>query len=341
MRSIGRTGLLTLTAISLTVVLVGSGIKVAQAETSLRFGYVQAPESPTGRGVSQFAQLVSVYTGGSVKVEQFPSSQLGGNRKLMGQVRSGAIDMSLSPYPILADIVPEFSAYTAGYFYDNWSHVSKVVNHPELGKAWDKQLEEKTGLIVLSSYYYGARTLTTTKTPVRSPQDMNGLKIRAVPNPMSLAVISGLGAAPTPVAFAELFQALRQGVVDGQENPLPTIWATKFYEVQDYLVLTLHQTIPIPFIINNKAWSKLSDQEKAALSTAAKQATAWISVETIAEEAKLVDQLKEKGMKVVGPEDGLDIEAFRKSVRASVLSKFDGEIWPSGLADKVLQVAHQ
>ncbi len=320
---------------------LGFAATPTHAQTQLRLGHVNSPDSPTGQGIERFAELVENYTNGEVTVDVYPSSQLGNNRKLMGQVRSGAIQLAITPYPILADIVPEYSAYTAGYFYDNWSQVARVVEHPELGHAWNATLAEEGGLEVLATYYYGARNLTTTDTEVTSPADVDGLKIRAVPNEMSLAVVSGLGGAPTPVAFAELFQALRQGVVDGQENPLPTIWANKFYDVQDYVILTGHQIIPIPIVANLDAWNELSEDERAAIRAAAGQAASWMSVETIHHEASLAEQLEEAGATVIGPEDGLDIDAFREAVRASVLAKFDGPIWPDGVATQVLEVAHQ
>lgn len=329
-----------LTSAALLLFIAGSATTVL-AQTTLRFGHVNSPNSPTGQGIERFAEQVKNATGGSVEVAVFPSSQLGNNRKLMGQVRSGAIQLAITPYPILADIVPEYSTYTAGYFYDDWNQVERVVRHPELGEAWNKRLEEQGNIKVLATYYYGARNLTTTRTEVRSPADVDGLKIRAVPNEMSLAVVSGLGGAPTPVAFAELFQALRQGVVDGQENPLPTIWANKFYDVQDYIIMTRHQIIAIPIVVNNGAWSQLSAEQQTAVQEAAEQAAGWMSDETIRYEAGLADQLKEAGMTVITEAEGLDTAAFRDSVRASVLSSFDGEIWPEGLADQVLKVAHQ
>ena len=152
---------------------------------------------------------------------------------------------------------------------------------------------------------------------------------------MSLGVITGLGGAPTPVAIAEAFQAMRQGVVDGQENPLPTIWAQKFYEVQGYLMMTRHQMIPEPYLINEEVWQKLSAEDRAGVLKAAKEATAFNTEETIKFEASLMDDLKEKGMTVV-TSDEINLDAFRTSVRAEVSKRFDGPIWPKGTTQKVL-----
>ena len=306
----------------------------ADAKTTLRFGHSNSPTSPKGMAADLFAELVAKYTSGRVEVKTFPSSQLGNNRKLFTAVKTRGIEMSITPFPLLADIVPEYTTYTAGYFYENWDQLNKVIQHPALGQKWAKDLIEKGGLRVLGTYYYGARNLTTAKTKVTKPADLKGLKIRAVPNEMSLGVVSGLGASPTPVAFAEAFQAMRQGVVDGQENPLPTIWAQKFFEVQKFLMMTRHQMIPEPYLINEKVWKKLSAEDKAALTKAAAEATAYNTAETIKFEATLVDDLKAKGMTVVDA-DNLDLAAFRSAVRAEVIKRFDGPIWPKGTSQKV------
>ena len=128
---------------------------------------------------------------------------------------------------------------------------------------------------------------------------------------------------------------MRQGVVDGQENPLPTIWSQKFYEVQGYLMMTRHQMIPEPYLINEKVWQGLSAEDQAGVMKAAKEATEFNTAETIKFEASLVEDLKGKGMTVVGT-DEIDLDSFRTAVRAEVAKRFDGPIWPKGTTQKVL-----
>ncbi|MEQ8323018.1 MAG: TRAP transporter substrate-binding protein [Rhodospirillales bacterium] len=322
------------TLLAAALVAAVSGIGSADAATTLRFGHSNSPDSPKGKAAELFAELVTKYTNGNVVVKVFPSSQLGNNRKLFTAVKTSGIEMAITPFPLLADIVPQYTTYTAGYFYENWDQLKKIIDNPDLGGKWAKQLEEKSGLHVLGTYYYGARNLTTTKTKVTKPADLKGHKIRAVPNEMSLAVVTGLGGAPTPVALSEAFQAMRQGVVDGQENPLPTIWSQKFYEVQNFLMLTRHQMIPEPYLINDKAWKKLSAEDQAGVMKAAKEATEFNTAETIKFEASLIGDLKAKGMTVVGPEE-IDLDAFRAAVRAEVEKRFDGPIWPKGTTQQV------
>lgn len=305
-----------------------------EAKTTIRLGHSNAPTSPKGKAADKFAQLVKQYTDGRVTVKVFPSSQLGNNRKMFTAVKTRGIEMTLTPFPLLADIVPEYTTLTAGYFYENWEQLRKIIEHPDLGQRWNAALLEKGRMRVLSTYYYGARNLTTSDTKVTKPADLKGLKIRAVPNEMSLGVVSGLGAAPTPVALAEAFQAMRQGVVDGQENPLPTIWSQRFYEVQKYLMLTRHQYIPEPYLINESVWKSMSAEDQQGVSRAAKEAAEYNTAETIKFEGSLVEDLKAKGMTVVDG-DELDLDAFRTAVRAEVIKRFDGPIWPKGTSDKV------
>ncbi len=310
----------------------------AQAQdVTLRMGHIHAPSGPTGRGADMFADLVSQYTDGRVEVQVFPSSQLGGLRDLFGASRSGAVDIVLTPYPLLSDIVPSYSILTAGYVFDDFDHQRAVLDHPDFGQSWSAELAEKGGLVVLANYYFGARTLTTTDKEVRSPADLDGLKIRAVGNPLSLATIRGLGANPTPLPLSELFQGLSQGIVDGQENPLPTIYNQNFFDVQRYLILTRHQLIPIPFTINADSWAELSDEDRQAVMRAAQEAAAWMTETVMAEEDSLLGQLKAEGMTVIGPEQGLDLEAFRASV-ATEVAPLDGDEWPAGLMESVAKL---
>lgn len=307
-------------------------------DVTLRMGHVHAPSGPTGRGADMFAELVAEYTEGRVEVQVFPSSQLGGLRDLFGASRSGAVDVALTPYPLLSDIVRSYSILTAGYVFDDFDHQLAVLDHPDYGVAWSAELAENGGLEVLANYYFGARTLTTTDTEVRTPADLEGLKIRAVGNPLSLATISGLGANPTPLPLSELFQGLTQGIVDGQENPLPTIFTQNFFDVQEYLILTRHQLIPIPITINSESLAELTAEDQAAVRRAAVEAAAFMTETVIAEEESLLADLAGEGMTIIGAEQGLDLDAFRASVTAQI-EGLDGEEWPAGLLEEVRALA--
>ena len=331
LRSLGRSGLGAALGAALALVLPAAA---AAQDVTLRMGHIHAASGPTGRGADRFAELVAEYSEGRGEVQVFPAAQLGGLPDLFGASRSGAIDIALTPYPLLSDIVQSYAILTAGYVFDNYDHQLAVLQNADLGQAWNAELEQEGGLVVLANYYFGARTLTTTDTPVRTPADLSGLKIRAVGNPLSLATIRGLGANPTPLPLSELFQGLSQGIVDGQENPLPTIYNQKFFDVQDYVILTRHQLIPIPFTMNGRSWSRLGDDDKAAVRRAAEEAAAFMTETVMAEEASLLGQLEAEGMTVIGPEQGLDLDAFRAAVAAE-LAPLDGTEWPAGLLQAV------
>ncbi|HEX7073948.1 MAG TPA: TRAP transporter substrate-binding protein [Hyphomicrobiaceae bacterium] len=320
-----------LVAVSL-VILAGAGS--ATADTVLRFAHVNSPNSPAGKAAEYFQERVQLHTEGRVRVQLFPASQLGNNRQMFSSLRGGSIDLSLTPYPMLADIVPELSVYVAGYMFESFEEQQRILQHPELGASWADQLREKGGLRVLCSFYYGSRNLTTTNKPVRTRKDMQGLKIRAVPQPASMSVIRGLGATPTPVPLAEVFQGLRQGVIDGQENPLPVIYNQKFFEVQDYLMLTNHQLVPLPYVMNEAKWKSLG-RDQQAVQRAADEACARGTELTVQQERELIETFKARGMNVITAQDGLDIEGFRASVREEVQKTFDGEIWPAGTWAKI------
>jgi len=331
-------GLLLFTLTAFIFVACGEEVAAGPEKITLKLAHVQSPNCPYGRGTQRFAELVNKYTNGNVEIKIYPSSQLGNNQEILNSIRIGSIEMALIPFPLLSDIVPEYTIYTAGFFYDSWEDLSIIIQHPEYGRKWDQELFQKGDLKIVATVYYGERNLTTTDTPIYRPDDLKGMKIRAVPNKASLAVVSGMGANPTPVPFAELYQALIQGVIDGQENPLPTIWAQKFYEVQHCLIMTRHQVIPLNWVISKKAWNDLTPQQQENVMKAGREAAAFLTQETKKEEATVIERLKEHGMTVITEKEGLDREAFKERVRADVIGRFAGKEWPEGLAEEILSI---
>ena len=169
---------------------------------------------------------------------------------------------------------------------------------------------------------------------MRSPSDLAGLKLRAVPNAMSLATVTGLGAAPTPVAWPETFQALRQGIVDDQENPNPVLHAAKFYEVQNYLIKPGQQMSSLPFLIREATWQGMSESDQAAVMEAAQHGQAVAEETMVTFTQTLEADLVERGMEIIELSDE-EIEVFRTSVRQKVAADFDGSVLPAGLIDQI------
>lgn len=325
-------------AIGAALALSVGALPAAAQDVTLKLGYVDKPTQPRGMGFARFAELVPEYTDGRVAIELFDSGHLGNDREMFSQLLTGAIDMGKPSYPILSDVIPELSVFLAGYFFDSYDDHLRLIAAPEFGGEWNKRLLDEAGLRIIGNSYQGVRNVTLNGIQPRSPADMAGVKLRAVPNPMALSVVSGLGANPTPVPFPELFQALSQNVVDGQENPLPTIWANKFYEVQDTLVRTDHQLASAPVIINDASWQKMSADDQDGVVKALTEAMDYAEQLGKEMEASLVEELKGVGMTIVELTDE-EKAAFRASVQASVMDKFDGEIWPEGFAQKVIDFA--
>jgi TRAP-type C4-dicarboxylate transport system substrate-binding protein len=181
---------------------------------------------------------------------------------------------------------------------------------------------------MLNVTYYGKRHLTTGNKAVRTPADMVGFKLRVPPVDVFQAMADAWGAKATPIAFPELYLALSQGAVDGQENPLPTIQSGKFFEVQKFLVLTEHIITPRMIIVNDGFWKSLPAADRGLLQSAFDAAAAWQDKELLSQEANLVATLKGAGMTVIEP----DLEAFRKPVLATVPAKFEAR-WGKGSFD--------
>ena len=169
---------------------------------------------------------------------------------------------------------------------------------------------------------------------MRKPEDLHGLKVRAVPTPILMATLEGLGARPTPMDFAEVYQSLRSGVVDGQDNAIPSIYTSKYHEVQKYLILTGHVHAFAAAVINERVYQALSPTARAAVDQAAIEAPAHGNALTLRLEAEMLGELRKAGMTVIGPEQGLDLAAFRARVREQVYPKFEAQ-WTRSLMEQV------
>lgn len=300
-------------------------VPTATAAKTIKLAHVNAPKHPTNLGALKFKELVEAKSKGEIKVKVYPAAQLGNVDVQLAAVKTGEIQAAFSTYPKMGDLVKDFAILTAGYVFRDFQHQRAVFNS-SLGKSWEKVLIQNGGLRVLSSIYYGVRHLTTTKKAIYHPRDLKGLKIRSVTNPMSQTVVKGLGATPTPIPFPELFNALRQGVVDGQENPLSVIWNKKLYELQKYLMLTGHQVVSLPLIMNNEFFKSLSPNQQKIVKGAAQEACTYGSKKAVDAENSLLENVKGKGVNVISEKNGLDQEAFRKSVIKAVRERFEAKL---------------
>jgi tripartite ATP-independent transporter DctP family solute receptor len=289
---------------------------------TLRYAHNNTPTQQAGRYAITLADLIKQKTNGEITVQLYPSSQLGNVYEMIDGVKVGTIDINHTDFSAYARYYDDLAVYNAAYLYRDADHALRATSpdHPLMAKM-NQQLVARGAMRVLGNYYYGVRLLTA-NSPIKKPEDLRGKKIRAVPIPIYIAMIEGMGAIPTPVDFAELPTALATGVVDGQENPLSTIFHNKFYQMQKYVMLTNHMIAFNAVVINEKTWQGLTERQRAQMAEAVLEARTISMKDTLQEEGELLAKLKGLGMKAIGPEDGLDVKAFRQRVLDHSMKKF-------------------
>ncbi len=230
-----------------------------------------------------------------------------------------------------AKLVPEFSIFTAGYVLRDAEHQQKVYNGT-IGQELYKLVSAKLDITPLGAAYLGTRQLGLREPrTVRAPADLKGLKLRMPSSREWLFLGEALGATATPLAFGEVYLALKTGTVDAQDNPLPTVRAAKFYEVCKQIVLTSHLVDAVLPTVSNKCWNALTAAQKGQLQAAVQAAVRFNNENRITEEAQLVEFFKQQGLRVDTP----DVAAFRRSVQQAYLQSEYAKTWPPGLLDRI------
>lgn len=273
----------------------------------LTLGHGAAPENPRHIASLKFAEVVKARTNGRVEVQVAPSAQLGDDAAMVTALRTGALDVSANSQGAVSAAVPEFAAFGMPFMFSSPAAAFKLLDGP-LGKELADRSAEK-GLVLLGTWDNGIRHMTNSKRPITKVEDMKGLKMRVPPDATLVDIMKSLGAEAQQIRFAELYVALQQGVVDGQENPLVNIHASKLYEVQKHLALTNHQFQMTPLLMSKRTWDKLSDADKKAVQDAAAEATALQRKLSQEADDRLLADLKGKGVQVTTP----DKAAFEKA----------------------------
>ena len=242
----------------------------ALAATTLRFGHANGSGEIAADLFQEFADNVTKKTNGEVTVRVFPAEQLGKEADLVQQVKSGALDISAPSMAVLSSLVPSIEIASAPFLWNDWAEAEAVIRGPAFEPAF-MELSDKHNIAMLSKiWYWGWRNITTANKAVTKPEDLAGLKIRVPESPVWVEMIRAMGAAPTPIPFGEVYTALQQKTVDGQENPIPTIYSRKFYEVQGHLSMTRHMLQNNTMVINKASLAKLTPaQQKIVLDEAA------------------------------------------------------------------------
>jgi tripartite ATP-independent transporter DctP family solute receptor len=298
----------------------------AQAQV-IRWGESLAATHPQVMMADRIAKDVKEKSGGRLEIQVFPNAQLGTGKEMMDAVSAGVLQMTTEGAGAISVFLPPLSVFEAPYLWRDAAHLAKAQTSPLFAKL-NEDLASKRSMRLLAVTYYGKRHLTTGSKPVKTPADVAGLKIRVPPVDVFRAMVEAWGGQATPIAFPELYLALSQGAVDGQENPLPTIQSGKFYEVQKNLILTQHVITPRLPIVNEAFWKGLPAADRDLIGAAMAAAATWQDQELLNQEASLVGTLRGAGMNVVEP----DIEAWRKPVLDLVPKRFE-ERWGKGTFD--------
>ena len=237
---------------------------------------------------------------------------------------------SISAFDI-AKLVPEFSIFTAGYVVRDPQHQQKVFAGP-IGQEMFKLATEKMEVTLLTPIYLGTRQINLREVRnVRTPADLKGVKLRMPGSKEWLFLGEALGATATPLAFGEVYLGLKTGTIDGQDNPLPSVRAAKFYEVTKQIVMTNHLVDGIFIAISDKAWKTMTPAQRQKVQAAANDAAVYNNDNRLKEEGQIVDFFKKEGLTVTTP----DVDAFRKAVQAAYATSDIAKAWPAGLLDRI------
>jgi tripartite ATP-independent transporter DctP family solute receptor len=298
----------------------------AESKLTLRYSHPNAPTSIAGQQADLFAKKVAEYSGGSITVEVYPSSQLGSLQEQAEQVSAGVVAFNHNTAAAMGTLFEDFAVLDTPFMYKDVSHLLKVAD-PNSGvmKKLNEGLLKKSKVRVLYTFYFGTRQLTADR-PIKKPDDLKGLKIRSVPFPIYSTAVEGMGATPTPIDWAETVTSLKTKVVNGQENPVNTIASAKLWEVQSNLMMTNHIIGAEIVVVNDAIWQKLTPAQQSIIQKAAADASAFGTKTTLAQEATDLKTLKDNGMKIITAADGLDIAAFKARVDKLVNEKF-GAKW--------------
>ncbi|MDD3917293.1 MAG: TRAP transporter substrate-binding protein, partial [Synergistaceae bacterium] len=248
------------------------------------------------QSLQYFKEVVEKNSDGKIEVVLFHSSQLGDDRNMMEALKMGTQEMTCPSTAPMTAFINAFKIYDLPFIFANEEVADYILDGP-VGKKLLDMLPDQ-GLVGLAYWENGFRMLTNSSRPVQSPEDLKGMKIRTMENPIHLAAFRTMGSNPTPMAFGELFSAMQQKVVDGQENPWGTIFLQNFFEVQKYATDTGHVYSPFVLLISKKFWDKLPDDLKAVVQDAADQSKVHNRALNRKMNAEYLEKLKEK-MEVV------------------------------------------
>lgn len=288
---------------------------------TMKFAHYADEQHPGHIAALQFKNRVEELTKGELQITIYPSNKLGSPPEQLEQTKLGVVDMCLPTQGAMDKYVKAFSVVMLPFVFNGYDHAHKVLDGPAMD--WLAPLAQEAGLVMLSNWEWGFRNLTNRVRPVNKPEDVKGLKIRTPPEIQLQAAMEALGAVVTKIAFPELYMALSQGVVDGQENPLAVIYFFKLYEVQKYLALTSHVYNNMIHVVSSKSWDKLTPEQQTIFREESKKAGNTMRNLIMDQERDLLEKLKEKEMVITRP----DLGPFRDAMEPAYerIGKYSGE----------------
>ncbi|NPC55960.1 TRAP transporter substrate-binding protein [Caenimonas soli] len=295
----------------------------AMAQTVLKIGYTPSKESHYGVGATAFCSEVEKGTQVRFKCQQFPSGALGGEREMIEAVQLGTLDAVITSTGPVGNFVPEVKIVDIPFLFRDYDHARKVFDGP-IGQDLLTKFPSKN-LVALAWTENGFRHITNSKHAILKPEDTKGLKVRTMENKVHMEGYRAFGMQPTPMAFPEVFGALQQGAVDGQENPIPVIISSKFWQVQKHLSLTGHVYSPALVLVSTRTWGKLNEADRKVFLDAAKVSAAAQRRKVDDDDANGVALLEKEGMKVVRNVDKKAFQDALKPVYANFAQEFGAD----------------
>jgi tripartite ATP-independent transporter DctP family solute receptor len=291
------------------------GTPATPAETAfaLKIGHVLNTESPFHAGAVEFARLIEEKSEGSLTAEVFPSALLGNDRELAEGLQLGTVDMAVVGSATVSGFAPKIQLFDLPFLFRDADHAYKVLDG-DIGKQLLDDFYQNSGIRALAFWENGFRNITNSKLPIKSAADVDGIKLRVQEIACHIDFWKEVGANPTPMAWTEVYTALQQGTVDGQENPVQTIYTQKIYEVQPYLSLTRHVYAPAMILLSDTQYAAMSENQQKIMSDSAFEAATYERQFIADLENGALDKLPELGVEITTPEE-IDLDSFRAAAQ--------------------------
>lgn len=301
----------------------------ASAPKIFRVAYAQGPTELLHQAAVRMAAQIQEESGGRIEVRLYPSGQLGNEREIVEGLKLGCADMIVTGGAVIGWYAPEFGAFEAPFVWRDYGHVERVWNGAP-GEGLRRALEKRADIRLLRPWFRGPRYLTTTSRKVLGPDDLKGLKLRVPELEVFIKSWQTFGANVTPIPFTDMFMALKLGVVDGQENPLATVYANHLHEVQKYIMETRHLVSFYLPAVGSRFTRRFDEKEQALVMRAFDAATDWHNREVARAESVYRAEIEKAGVEFVP----LDVEPFRKLARERIPGQFK-TVWEPGLYEQI------